>query len=208
MGKFVVSKADSNNRRKDTREQILNVAQEIIRTQGVKALSIRKIAEKLCIQPPSLYTHYPSIDAILEAVSVRVYRSFANIQSELTGVSPSTGLEIHIEGLVDHMVKNPIYIQLMLHDFAALHGGGGISSAVEAEINKSINNVQFLLDNGATAGKFRKASADEYLAYIFGAGLISLSWGGFDTNGDLIPVVPIARIKKNLLLMAKAFLAI
>ncbi len=203
-----LSKADRNNRRKDTREQILNIAQNIMATQGVSALTLRKISEQLGIQPPSIYTHFSSIDAIFEAVSVRVYKSFTRIKSAAEGSSAEESLAVHIGALIDHMAENPVYIQLMLHDFASVRAQDNLAEAVETQIDASFQNVQKMLDRGYKEGAFRQVPADQYLAYIFGAGLISLSWTGFGPEGALKPVAPVAQIKSDLLKMAKAYLAV
>lgn len=202
-----ISKADKNNRRKDTRLQILNIAQEIIATQGLAALSLRKIADQLGILPPSIYTHFKSIDAIVDGVSQRVYGSFTTIRHAKIDLPPFETLESHISALIDHMVENPVYIQLMLKDFGSLNSQNVFSEDVNQRVDDSFANVQKMLDSGAKAGVFRPANADQYLACIFGAGLINLAWSGFGEGGQLEPVAPIDQIKSDLFVMAKAYLA-
>ncbi len=205
---MAISKADKNNRRKDTHDQILNVAQSIIASQGIRALSLRKISEKLGIQPPSIYTHFEGVDAIVEAVSLRAYSSFNRMQHAQTTGDPFDDLQSHIDALVQHMSTNSVYIQFILHDFGRLNDADSTLKSVDDSVDKSYANVQKMLDHGMKAGVFRKVNADTYLAYIFGAGLISLAWSGFGPKGELNPVAPVSQIKADLFIMAKAYLSI
>ncbi len=51
------------------REKILTQARGLIEREGVEALSLSKLAEALGIKAPSLYKHYASKDALLQAVN-------------------------------------------------------------------------------------------------------------------------------------------
>ncbi len=203
-----ISKADKNNRRRDTREQILKIAENIIAMQGVSALSLKAIAAELGIRPPSIYTHFSGLDDITEVVSQRVYGSFSNISQKGTRPNDALGaLEWHIFGLVDHMVENPAYLQLMLRDFGSVAHPDNISDAVNERIERSFENVNRVLQVGVDQGVFRTVNVESYLAHIYGSALISLCWSGISPSGGLTPVAPIQTIKEELLLLAKAYLA-
>ena len=180
----------------------------MIAMQGVSALSLKAIAAELGIRPPSIYTHFSGLDDITEAVSQRVYGSFSNIYQN--GLQPSdalAALEWHIFGLVDHMVKNPAYLQLMLRDFGSVARPGDVSDAVNERIERSFANVSRVLNTGVDQGVFRPVNVESYLAHIYGSALISLCWSGISPSGGLTPVAPIETIKQELLLLAKAYLA-
>ena len=58
-------------RRQETIEEILEVAIELMETEGVAALSLSAVARRLGMQPPSLYQYFPSKMAIFDALFQR-----------------------------------------------------------------------------------------------------------------------------------------
>src|SRR6476646_8151086 len=58
-------------RRQETIAEILDVAIELMETEGVAALSLSAVARRLGMQPPSLYQYFPSKMAIYDALFQR-----------------------------------------------------------------------------------------------------------------------------------------
>lgn len=58
-------------RRRETIGEILDVAIELMETEGVAALSLSAVARRLGMQPPSLYQYFPSKMAIYDALFQR-----------------------------------------------------------------------------------------------------------------------------------------
>jgi AcrR family transcriptional regulator len=58
-------------RRQETIGEILDVAIELMETDGVAALSLSAVARRLGMQPPSLYQYFPSKMAIYDALYQR-----------------------------------------------------------------------------------------------------------------------------------------
>lgn len=55
----------------ERRREIADAALRIIATRGITALTVAELARELGLTGGALYRHYPSTDAILEAVAVR-----------------------------------------------------------------------------------------------------------------------------------------
>src|SRR5215470_6799774 len=55
-------------RRESTRAEILDAARELARTQGLAGLSLRDVARKIGMRPPSLYWYFDSKHAIYDAI--------------------------------------------------------------------------------------------------------------------------------------------
>jgi AcrR family transcriptional regulator len=64
-------------RRQETIGEILDIARDVMTTEGVNGLSLAEVARRLGVQPPSLYKYFPSLMAIYDAV-------FAQGQREVT----------------------------------------------------------------------------------------------------------------------------
>jgi AcrR family transcriptional regulator len=55
-------------RREETRREILDAAWEAAREHGLAALTLREVAARVGMQAPSLYSYFPSKDAIYDAM--------------------------------------------------------------------------------------------------------------------------------------------
>ena len=64
-----VAEVDTRAVRRDvTRERILEAAWELARDQGLAAVSLREVAARVGMRAPSLYTYFPSKNAIYDAM--------------------------------------------------------------------------------------------------------------------------------------------
>src|SRR3979409_525344 len=61
-------------RREATRSEILAAAWELARTEGLAGLSLRDVARKIGMRPPSLYWYFDSKHAIYDAMFAQGYR--------------------------------------------------------------------------------------------------------------------------------------
>lgn len=52
-----------------SRQRIRDAALELIDEEGLEALSMRRLAQRLGVQAASLYSHFPTKDAVLESVA-------------------------------------------------------------------------------------------------------------------------------------------
>jgi AcrR family transcriptional regulator len=69
--------------REEMQEGILEVAREIMREQGVAALSMNEIARRVGITPPALYTYFSSKMALYDALYRMGIRLFVEADAEL-----------------------------------------------------------------------------------------------------------------------------
>jgi AcrR family transcriptional regulator len=57
------------------RAQVVNAAAQLINTEGVEALSINRLAERLGVQPPSLYNHIQGLPGLYRDLTLLNHRS-------------------------------------------------------------------------------------------------------------------------------------
>ena len=75
-------------RQEDTKEKILEKALELFSAQGYDSVSVGEIAKAVGIRPPSLYNHYPSKQAIFDAI----------VESTAAQYEADTGkIDIHVQ---------------------------------------------------------------------------------------------------------------
>jgi AcrR family transcriptional regulator len=66
-------------RREATRNEILATAWEIAHESGLLSVTLREIAARVGMRPPSLYSHFPSKNAIYDAMFGQAWRDFVTV---------------------------------------------------------------------------------------------------------------------------------
>jgi AcrR family transcriptional regulator len=85
-------------RRQETIGEILDIARDVMTTEGVNGLSLAEVARRLGVQPPSLYKYFPSLMAIYDAVFLEGQRSNLEVmRGAMQDAEP--GLDALITGL-------------------------------------------------------------------------------------------------------------
>jgi AcrR family transcriptional regulator len=92
------------------RDEILDAATELLLEIGhAKAVSIRSVAERVGVTPPSIYLHFQDKDALLDAVCARYFEKLDDEMQRVSAVAPSTVDVLRAQGLayVRFAVENP-----------------------------------------------------------------------------------------------------
>ncbi|MDP9379696.1 MAG: TetR/AcrR family transcriptional regulator [Chloroflexota bacterium] len=83
-----ISVLSPQERRQRNREEmqgaILEAARQVMREQGVAALSLREVARRVKIQAPSLYAYYPSKTALYDALFLEGIRTYVSFRNSIT----------------------------------------------------------------------------------------------------------------------------
>lgn len=74
-------------RRAATRAEVLDVAWDTVRRDGLAALSLRDVAQRVGLRPPSLYSYFESKNAIYDAMFAQAAEQYLDV---VTAV-PATG---------------------------------------------------------------------------------------------------------------------
>src|SRR5215218_4520250 len=64
-----------HRRRRETIEQVLDVAVEVMAEQGVAGLTLGEVARRMGIRPPSLYVYFDGKHALYDALFERGWRA-------------------------------------------------------------------------------------------------------------------------------------
>lgn len=85
-------------RRQETIAEILDIARDVMTTEGVNGLSLAEVARRLGVQPPSLYKYFPSLMAVYDALFAQGQRDVvAAMTAAMAEAEP--GLDSLIAGL-------------------------------------------------------------------------------------------------------------
>jgi AcrR family transcriptional regulator len=101
-------------RREATKLEILDAAWELVRAEGVAALTLRDLANKVGMQPPSLYSYFDSKHAIYDAMFLQGNQELLGRYKAITEVDdPRDSFRASARLLVGFAVEDPARAQLM-----------------------------------------------------------------------------------------------
>jgi AcrR family transcriptional regulator len=101
-------------RREATVTEILDAAWELARTQGLAGLSLRELAQKIGMRPPSLYWYFNSKHAIYDAMFAQGNRQLLARMGELDWPKDAKSiLRLAARKFVEFSVENPERYQLL-----------------------------------------------------------------------------------------------
>src|SRR5277367_5411592 len=92
------------------RDEILDAATELLLETGhAKAMSIRSVAERVGVTPPSIYLHFQDKDTLLDAVCARYFEKLDEEMQRVSAVQSSTVEVLRAQGLayVRFATENP-----------------------------------------------------------------------------------------------------
>lgn len=155
-------------RREATRQEILSAAWDVARQNGIAGLTLREVAVRVGMQPPSLYSHFESKNAIYDAMYAQAWRAamahFREAQLRAPA-DPRERLVFMGQAFFDFATADSARNQLMnvrvLPDFAP--SAESYAVAVEA--------LDLLRTELRSMGITKAADVDVYTALV--AGLIS-----------------------------------
>jgi AcrR family transcriptional regulator len=132
------------------REEILDATTELLLETGhAKAVSIRSVAQRVGVTPPSIYLHFADKDALLDAVCARYFEKLDEEMQRVAADQPSTIDVLRAQGLayVRFALKTPELYRI------ATMGEGRPGSDVDMTLNSSAfvhmrNSVESLMAEG------------------------------------------------------------
>ena len=167
-----------------TREEILDVAEELISRDGFENLMLKEIAERLGIRSPSIFAHYAGREAVVSAVVLRYLRSL-NDQFLADGQTDPTGALVDgIRHLIRQWATHPAYVRLCLRDLEYPCGlpeahwkveGNALENALVGPIGAMISRLKAILDRGCELGEFREIDVITVYRQILGAVLVTFT---------------------------------
>jgi AcrR family transcriptional regulator len=83
------------------RDEILDAATELLlETEHARSVSIRSVAKRVGVTPPSIYLHFVDKDALLDAVCARYFEKLDVEMQRVVGEYTSPADVLHAQGLI------------------------------------------------------------------------------------------------------------
>ncbi len=167
-----------------TRELILAEAMRLIARGGVEELRIKDVADAVGIQPPSVYKHFASRDAIIGTLARQMVEDIARFLLPDVDLEPVPAVEQWARGVVWFFATRPAYAYMLLRDLATPGGYEAIVAALGpaqdtykvAPIKAVHDKLERVLQKGVALGLFRAMDTGVFTAMIYGAVLSALVW--------------------------------
>jgi AcrR family transcriptional regulator len=175
------------------RDEILDATTDLLLETGhVKAVSIRSVAQRVGVTPPSIYLHFADKDALLDAVCARYFEKLDEEMQQVAVGQPSTIDVLRAQGLayVRFAMKTPELYRI------ATMGESRPGSDVDVTLNSSAfqhmrNSVESLMAEGIFPPGDSTTVALEMWAVAHGVAALLISkpylpWGDPEEFADRI----------------------
>ncbi|GAA2453485.1 TetR/AcrR family transcriptional regulator [Agromyces soli] len=156
-----------------TRAQILSEARAVFGRRGYAEASLREIAGAVGIKTPSLYAHFPSKEALYEAVYAEVVVEHTAFFDELVqrsgALPPLERLRHFLGGIESYYRDRPDLAEFSLRAALAEYGPDGqalrqIFLDTESELAAAVRRAY---DDGVAAGSFAAGDPEGFTALVF-----------------------------------------
>jgi AcrR family transcriptional regulator len=165
-----------DKRREATRTAIIEAAWEVVHEQGLAALTLRAVAERVGMRAPSLYSHFDSKNAIVDAMFGQAWSTYeADLDAVDTPAHPRAALRASAHHFVDFAVAD-----LPRHQLMNLRTIPDFTPSVESYA-PAVRVLEWLRDLFVSIGLDADADADLFIALM--AGLVDQQWAN-DPGGD------------------------
>ncbi len=152
-------------RRESTKAEILEHAWAVARERSLSELTLREIAQRMGMRPPSLYTHFASKNAVIDAMFGQAWSEYLEkirAAAPTLPKDPRSCLQVIALTFFDFAVADPARFQLMnqrvVSDFVPSHES--YAPAIEV--------LALLAGNLADAGLPGQEECDMFVAIVGG----------------------------------------
>ncbi len=180
------------------KEQIAEAAMDLISAEGLTALSIAGIAERVGIVPSAVYRHYASkeevLDAVLALLRERMLGNVGDICGRTSGALDR--LQLLLVRQITMLVETPAFPHVIFAQFSQA-GSPGRWSSLHDTMNAYLQEIAKIIRQGQEEGAIRREISPQSAAVMFiglvlpAAMLHRLSGGTFDPAAHVEAAWPV-----------------
>ncbi|HLK11325.1 MAG TPA: TetR/AcrR family transcriptional regulator [Candidatus Binatia bacterium] len=151
-----------------TRELILDAAERLFAARGVDGIAVRDLARELGITPSSLYNHFPSKQALYDAVIERGLSPIVQVVAEAWqpgGLSPER-VGATLDALLPHLARHPHVARLLQR--ALFEEAGSVQALVEPVIDTLYREGSGVVRKAAGRAGWTAAEVPHLTIALFG----------------------------------------
>jgi TetR/AcrR family transcriptional regulator len=139
----------------DTRDRVLQVAQQLFAERGYRGTSLRDIAKRIGIKAPSLLHHFPSKQQLYVAVLDRMFQSIEDAANAIAWSKENRQERMRqaITDAIDFMVARPDFVRLLWMEMADESGVG--RQVLKRRLPPLFSTAVNFIFRGQREGEFR-----------------------------------------------------
>lgn len=170
------------------RERILAQAVNLFAVHGFDAVTMRQLGEAVGLDNSSLYRHFPSksalVDAVLDRVAADVFGAIAPLIDPTAPLTLSA-LEDIAAAAGAQLFDSPAAARLIVHWIMSTSGEGGVFKVAVPMTDKSrpagalIATLRARLDDAAKRGHIRKHATPDALVIVIAAVIMRPATNGY-----------------------------
>jgi AcrR family transcriptional regulator len=175
------SRPAAGRRSGETASRILEVAKDIIARDGVDALRLASIGERLGISTPAIYAHFPDgRQQLIDEVALEGIDGMRALFPR-TGGAAMEELLSGISGLVRFYSQNRAFLRIMLLDFSSPEGHPSVAREIgrpgpfaDGAFSEMFDRLTRISRSLVSSGRARPVPADILLNVMLGATALNL----------------------------------
>jgi len=154
---------------------IIVVARQRFAEHGFAATSLTEIADEVGIRRPSLLHHFPSKDALYQAVLAEELAAWSSLVDAAVADSTRgwTQVERVLQAAFEYFETHPELVRLIRRE--ALDGGPMLSGELSRTLRPQFERAVAFLEKEMDAGRLRRYDARQLILTGYGAALSYLS---------------------------------
>jgi AcrR family transcriptional regulator len=168
--------------KQNTRERILDEAEYIIAVKGPEGFTLQEVAERVGIRPPSVFSHFKGIPAVVEEVYKRVLEGMsAALDVGEDGYSEQSFRRL-IRSYVSYLAENPAHSRLILQQLASGSRDRAALQSYESGVTlfeRFVGPLDSYIASAIQNGLIREVSRDTLFSFISGAIVCRLAWNEY-----------------------------
>ena len=138
----------------ERRVELVDAALRIIETRGISALTTRALADEVGLTPGAMFRHFASLDALLDAVVIRVEEVLAATYPA-PGLDPLERLLRFVEARASAVGEQRGVLRLMLSEQFALALPASSAVRLRRSVERTVGFVLDAVTEGQKVGSFR-----------------------------------------------------
>ncbi len=150
------------------REQVLRVAEALFARAGYRGVGLREIAAQVGIRAPSLFKHFPSKQALYNAVLFNIFSRLLDLATRLEGgASFVQRLQGFVVGYIDLVANDPHVVPLIFREM--MERPEVMEPATRSAAYEIYRRIDAFLEAGQRAGQFRPVDRFTFQIALTGA---------------------------------------
>lgn len=168
--------------KQNTRERILDEAEYIIAVKGPDGFTLQEVAERVGIRPPSVFSHFKGVPAVVEEVYKRVLEGMS-VALEIGDEKYSEeSFRRLIRSYVTYLAGNPAHSRLILQQLASGSRDRAVLQSYESGVTlfeRFVGPLDNYIASAIEDGLIRPVPRDTLFSFVSGAILCRLAWNEY-----------------------------